>query len=394
MTREELKEIVLSYKHKHTILQLPTGYGKTRIALEMLNLRYPEGGPVLIVVPKLVLIDTWKAEISKWYPKNKWDITFTTYISFHKHSIKSWDMVIFDECHHITERVKLNYHKALYKRTIYLSATIKKETIWWIKTTHNNKVDLIKLSLKDAIDDDVLPEPLVYLVPMTLNDTVPTEIYVKNKKAKNTISVPYNQRMKYWKRKDIQLRVICTQHEYNNILENQINYYKNLYMNSQAMYQKNIWLHIAGERLKYLSNLKEDFIKKILKKLAKKRVITFCGDIKQTEKLSKNCINSKSKSSSDTLNQFNNGKIKHITACNMLNEGVNLVNCQIGIWAMYNSSSIMIIQKIGRLLRHDTPIVILPYYVDTREEEIVKKMLENFSENNIKIITSINEIRV
>ena len=394
MTREELKQIVLSYKCKHTILQLPTGYGKTRVALEMLNLHYPEGGTVLIVIPKLVLIDTWKAEINKWFPENRWDITFTTYVSFHKHSIKSWDMVIFDECHHMTERVKSNYHKALYQRTIYLSATIKKELVWWLKVTHNHRVDFIKLTLKDAIDDNVLPEPIVYLVPMELNDTVPTEIYIKNKKAKNTLNVPYNQRMKYWKRKDIQLRVICTQHEYNNILENQINYYKNLYMNSQAQYQKNIWLHIAGERLKYLSNLKEDFIKKILRKLAKKRTITFCGDIKQTERLSKNCINSKAKDSSNVLTKFNNGKIKHITACNMLNEGVNLVNCQIGIWAVYNSSSIMIIQKIGRLLRHDTPIVILPYYRDTREEEIVKKMLENFNDDNIKKITSINEIRV
>ena len=54
----------------------------------------------------------------------------------------------------------------------------------------------------------------------------------------------------------------------------------------------------------------------------------------------------------------------------------------------------MIIQKIGRLLRHDTPVVILPYFIDTREEEIVQKMLENFNENNVKITTSINEIRV
>ena len=394
MTREELKKLVLSYKQRHIILQLPTGYGKSRIALEMLNLRYPAKANILIVVPKLVLFDTWKAEIKKWFPKNQWDITFTTYVSFSKHSIKSWDMVIFDECHHMTERVRLNYHKALYKYTLYLSATIKKELIWWIKTKHSHKVDFIKLSLKDAIDDDVLPEPLVYLIPMTLDDKVVDQTYIRNKKAKTVIEVPYSQRLKYWKRKDIQLRIKCTQYQYNSILDNQINYYKNLYMNSQAMYQKNIWLHIAGDRLKYLSSLKEDFIKKILKKLSKKRVITFCGDINQTERLSKNCINSKSKSSSDTLIQFNNNKIKHITACNMLNEGVNLVNCQIGIWAMYNSSSIMIIQKIGRLLRHDTPIVILPYFVDTREEEIVKKMLENFSETNIKTVTSINEIRV
>lgn len=163
-------------------------------------------------------------------------------------------------------------------------------------------------------------------------------------------------------------------------------------MNNQNPYQKNIWLHLAGERLKYLSTKKEDIINIILKKLANKRVITFCGDIKQTEKLGKNSINSKSKSSSDILNKFNDKKIKHITCCNMLNEGVNLISCQIGIWAIYNSSSIMIIQKIGRLLRHKKPIVILPFYKNTREEEIVEKMLENFSSENIKTINNLDEL--
>lgn len=394
MTREELKKLVLSYKQKHTILQLPTGYGKSRIALEMLNLKYPEAANVLIVAPKLVLFDTWKAEIKKWFPDNKWDITYTSYVSFPKHSTNSWDVVIFDECHHITERVKANYHKPLYKHTMYLSATIKKELIWWLKVTYNQKIDFIKLTLKDAIDDDVLPEPLVYLIPMTLDDRVANQTYVKNKKAKTVIEVPYNQRLKYWRRKDIQIKVKCTAFEYNDILEKQINYYKNLYMNSQAMYQKNIWLHMAGERLKYLSGLKEDFIKKILKKLAKKRVITFCSDIKQTEKLGKNSINSKSKKSSEILNKFNNGEINHITACHILNEGVNLSNCQIGVWANYNSSSIMIVQKIGRLLRHDNPVIILPFYTDSREQEIVEKMLENFNESHIKTIKNLNEIRV
>ena len=76
----------------------------------------------------------------------------------------------------------------------------------------------------------------------------------------------------------------------------------------------------------------------------------------------------------------------------MLNEGVNLVSCQIGIWAIYNSSSIMIIQKIGRLLRHKKPIVILPFYKNTREEEIVDKMLENFNPDNIKTIKDLDEL--
>jgi len=394
MTREELKEIILSYKQKHTILQLPTGYGKSRIALEILNSRYPEGGPVLIVVPKLVLIDTWKAEINKWYPKNKWDITFTTYVSFHKHSIKSWDMVIFDECHHITDRIKESFYQYRYRNTLYLSATVKRELISWLKYKYRNNIDIVKLSLKDAIDDNVLPEPKVFLIPLGLNNTYASEVYIKNKKAKKVIETTYANRKKYWSAKNVQLRIKCTPYEYLKIMDDQISFYKTLYMNSQAPYQKNLWLHLAGERLKYLSIKKEEMIKKILKKLSKKRVITFCSDIAQTERLGKNIINSKSKKSSETLDKFNEGIINHITCCNMLNEGVNLSECQYGIWAVYNSSSIMIIQKIGRLLRHENPVIILPFFLHTREEEIVNKMIENVNENNIVVTSDLNEIRI
>ena len=393
MTREELRQLVLSYKNHNTILQLPTGYGKTRVALEVLNLRYPEEGAVLIVVPKLVLIDTWRNEINRWFPDNSWDITFTTYASFPKHSSNSWHMVIFDECHHITDRIKASYYKVLYKNTMFLSATIKRETMQWLNGIYYNKLDTIRLTLKDAIIDDVLPEPIVYLIPLGLNTSYASETFIRNKKAKNFVEVPYEQRRKYWGRKDLQVRIKCTPYQYVMMLDEQIEFYKNLYMNNQNSFQKNRWLHLAGERLKYLSSKKENIILTILKKLSKKRTITFCADIKQTERLGKNSINSKSKDSSETLAKFNNQEINHITACNMLNEGVNLVNCQIGIWATYNSSSIMIVQKIGRLLRHDNPIIILPFFRDTREQEIVEKMLENFNENNIKITGDLNELR-
>ena len=76
----------------------------------------------------------------------------------------------------------------------------------------------------------------------------------------------------------------------------------------------------------------------------------------------------------------------------MLDEGVNLVNCRVGIYATLNSSDRMITQKLGRLLRHEEPIIIIPYYKYTRDEEIVKKMFEGYNREFIRVIHSINEI--
>lgn len=52
----------------------------------------------------------------------------------------------------------------------------------------------------------------------------------------------------------------------------------------------------------------------------------------------------------------------------------------------------MKIVVVKRLLRHKHPIVIIPYYKNTREEELVAKMLEEYNKESIKNINNLNEI--
>lgn len=73
---------------------------------------------------------------------------------------------------------------------------------------------------------------------------------------------------------------------------------------------------------------------------------------------------------------------------------VNLNNCRIGIFVNVNASEIMTIQKIGRILRHKQPIVIIPYYKNTREQELVINMLENFNKDNIKVLTNLKDLKL
>lgn len=71
---------------------------------------------------------------------------------------------------------------------------------------------------------------------------------------------------------------------------------------------------------------------------------------------------------------------------------VNLTNCRIGIFCNLNSSEIIVRQRVGRLLRHKSPIIIIPYFKDTREEELMQKMIEEYSRESIITINNINEI--
>jgi superfamily II DNA or RNA helicase len=177
-------------------------------------------------------------------------------------------------------------------------------------------------------------------------------------------------------------------------LNSQIEYWKKKYMVTKNPSVKNKWLRLCNDRLKWLSDKKVKLVSNLLCHLVGFRTLTFCNSIEQTEVLGKHCINSKNKASAEVLKSFNTGKINHITACNMLNEGMNLVNCQIGIYANLNSSETIVKQRMGRLLRHKNPVLIIPYYKDTREEELIKTMLEDYNPKLVNIINTINDIKI
>ena len=177
-------------------------------------------------------------------------------------------------------------------------------------------------------------------------------------------------------------------------LDKQIEWFKGKYMRTRSDIFKNKWLKLCGDRLKWLSSKKNAYMKTLLDLLDKERTLTFCSSIEQTEELGENCINSKNKTSSKILQAFNEGKVNHITACNMLNEGMNLVNCRVGLYANLNSAENIIKQRLGRILRHEDPIIIIPYYKGTREEELVTTMLEDYNPKLVTVVNSLNELKL
>ena len=387
--REELSNLLNKSTSKEIVLELSTGFGKSLLALQYINKTSPKN--ILIVVPRLVLINNWKEEINKWGFNNLLNkITFSTYTSLHKQLDKKWSHVCYDEGHHLSERCKLIDIQLNSEYKLFLSATLKREMKFWLKTTYP-KIEFITVSLKEAIENEVLPDPKILLIPLTLDNTNSTEILVKkNKKSTLTTDCFYKDRWKYMKLYNCNIK--CTPQQYYNEISQEIEYWK-----KQSMFKKSFefkWLKCCNYRLKWLSNQKETIVITILKHLKDYRVLTFCNSINQTEKLGKYCINSKNKESINNLQLFNEGKVKHITSVAMLDEGCNLAQCRVGLFAMLNSSDRMIFQRLGRILRHKEPVIIIPYYKNTREEEIVVKMIENYNKDLIQVIKSVNDIKI
>ena len=397
MTREEIYTQCVEKIDKTNclLMELATGTGKTKISIDLVNYlkntRFNEKDiNILILVAKSVHKQTWKEEIEKWGGINA-NIRMECYESLHKCGGKHWDIIIADEVHHIGSELRLELLKMLdFKYFIGLSATIPKKLKMLFKYRYHS--DIVTCDLVEAIEDDILPEPTILLFPLLLDNRKPTETWEINTKQKNP--VVYGEMKDIWKYKRQKVHAIlsCTQKqkllEYNKLIE----WEKNKYMQTRNPGMERSWLYHAGKRLEFLAYCKNQIVSDILRKLDNERTITFCKTIEQSEILGKNCIHSQNKKADTTYEAFNKKKIKHITAVNILNENANLVDCKYAIFANIVASEVMQVQRIGRALRHKSPVLVIPYYKDTREQEIVEKMINGFNKESIKIIHSINEI--
>lgn len=379
MKREEISKMALDKidETKCLILELITGYGKTKIAIDLINHicdrvfnLFEQPTSVLILVSKTVHKQTWINEIKKWGGVKTDYIDIECYESLKKYGGRHFDIVIADEMQHLSEaRLEILSTICIAEAFIGLSATIKKDMKYYFM--QNYHAFIIKCGLREAVEDEVLPEPTVYLLPLNLDN------------------IKYTYKVKKFNRD-----IITTQKGYYDTISSLIEWYKNKYFNSRNDRIKNLWLSTAGKRLKWLAEQKESVVLDLLRKFRNHRTLTFCSSIEQSERLGRYNITSKNKKSTEYLNMFNNNKIKHITACAILNEGVNLTNCRIGIFCNLNSSEIITKQRTGRILRHKSPIIILPYFINTREEELLQKITEEYSKDAIKKITNINEIKL
>lgn len=398
MTREEVYSECLTKLEKSDflLLELATGMGKSKQAIDIINhlveTKYQgKNTSMLLLVAKTVHKQTWKDEFKKWGGINVDDLTIECYESLKKHKYESFDFVVMDECHHLHSDKRLDFFSTLtWGNVIGLSATIPKKLKQYFQYEYHAEV--VTCSIVDAIEDEVLPEPQIILYPLQLDNERPTESIEVNPKTKGkTYYGNYNELWKYRKMK-VHAIISCTPRQRVNEYNSQILYEKNRYMRTRQDFLKNKWLFDCGKRIKYLANLKNNIVLSILQRLEKERTITFCKTIEQADILGKYNIHSKNKDSDTIYNNFNAKKINHIVSVNVLNEGANLVDCKYAIFANYSASESVGPQRIGRSLRHKSPIIIMPYYENTREEEIVQEMIKDFNKDFIKTVHSLKEL--
>jgi len=396
MTRQEIHSSCLKelQDNKNLLIELPTGFGKTKEAINLLNyLAVQQSHPleVLLLIAKRVHRQNWQDEFAKWHLNPNVQVTIECYNSFRKYKDTAWDVLLLDECHHIQSNMRLELlGKVTFRYLIGLSATIPRELRIFLKTRYH--VGIVHASLQDAISDNVLPEPRIVLFPLTLDDKKKSETIEVNPTARNKRII--DDISHAWKYKNNKKRatLMATQWEKLKWLNNEVLLFKRRFEATNHPGIRLRWLRACGERLKYLAYCKNDIMLELLDSLKDCRTLTFCYSIEQAELLGRQHIHSKNKASQKILDAFNTGAINHITSCQMLNEGMNLHDCQYGIFANINASHGINVQRMGRLLRHEHPVIIFPYYVHSREEEIVHDIVESYDKKLISQITNTKEL--
>lgn len=406
MTKEELQSDVISIftKYRKVVLQWCTGLGKSKAAIDMLSAMVDMYSPdinVLLVVAETSHKSNWDYEFNKWHSKAT-NITIECYASLNKYRGTNWDLVIFDEAHHLGTDLKIDILKEInVENIILLSATLPDHIIESVSEIFG-EFKISKVTLQQAIEWGMIPKPKVYLIPLTLDSINPNCSIIEEwgKKDKRvTYKCKYYERWRYLKNKskypNTTLEISCTQQQKYDYLSDQFKYWKKQFINIRQEFTKNKWLQAGLKRKRFLGESKIEAVKILLNKIKNKRFICFCASIEQAKLLGgKNAIHSQREDSLQTIDDFNLKKIDNLFAVGMLQEGQNLIDIEVGVIVQLDGQERAFIQKFGRSLRAEDPIQFIFYYKDTKDEEYLENIINDINKDYVTVLQSINNLKL
>ncbi len=395
MTREEAQAEALNLTtNTNIILKWATGVGKSLGFILMQEALNPKS--TYIVVAERAHIKNWTDEYKK---HGKEDLLKNTkifcYASLSKYKNTEVDLICLDEGHHIVTELRLeSLQEIKRKNIILLSATITSRDIDCLTESIGPFV-VTDLSLREAVESGILPEPIIYVIPLTLDSihNNHTIIFTRGKADKHIhIRCDYKDMWGYKKNKlkypNLHLTIVATAAQKQMYMEKQVDYYRSLYFRSREEFAKNKWLLSGIERKRFLAECKTSEVDNLLKLIQDKRFVCFCGSIKQARELSggKNLVCSEVKNSLQIIDDFNNEVISNIYVIDMLKEGSNLVKIQIGIMIQLDGNEGPFIQKSGRIMRAENPLIFLFYYKHTKDEDYLANVLKEVNPEHVRIL--------
>lgn len=389
MTRNEIQSRAeeLSIKHNYLLLTWATRVGKTPAALRIID-KY--GGRWNICVAETTHIEQWRQEFIKFgYEKNLDRVNIFCYQSIHKYADNGINWV-FDECHHMFGEKRWAVINSInIPKAILLSATVNSNEKEYL-TARFELYHEFHISLSRAIEGGILPQPKVFLISIDLDDFIIDYIYTINKGRKDlrkTVTCEFEDRHKHLAaHKHVGLRVRCTALQKYRMLTDDMERKREFYLSIMTEWAKTNWLRIGSERKRFLASVKTNVAKELIATIDGKRFVCFTGSVEQCKELGgKDIVYSaqSTKTNTEVLTAFNEGKINQLYAVGMLREGINLHNIDVGMIIQLDNNSRTFVQRSGRIYLGKEPIQYILYVRGTQDETYLETSLAGFNNEYI-----------
>lgn len=367
-----------------------TGTGKTRVALELW--KHIGAKSVCIFIAERAHRNNWLDEFKKWqFNLDDYNVAIECYASMKKHVGKKYDLVIFDESHHLGSDMRKEYLKYIdFNYAFLLSATMPIK----LRCELDNIIGYVnydKITMNNAISMGRLAEPKVKILTFGLEDLGGSTELIFNKGKGRKIYIPWMKRGDYlfnrFKYKGFEVHIPCTWESRNEFHENEVQMWKQKYFDSGIEKYKQMMLRAGMQRKLFLGEAKTAMAAKVIRKLKDRgdRFIVFCSSIEQANRLGgEHAIHSNMAHPEKVIEQFNNEEISNIYAVGMLQEGMNLTGIESGLLIQLDNYERGWIQKMGRVMRADNPKIYILHIRGTQDDKFLENVLEGIDNKYIE----------
>ena len=388
----EQTEVVQNYMRAgpdRCTLELSTGFGKSKIAIDILKHVKPK--KVLLLVNSTVLRDdSWKVEFEKfnfldYYEEN---VETATYQLVYKWKSEERDLtdyfIVADEVDFASDVPELSkfFYEYPDNKVLGLTGFVTGNKREWF-TIH---LPIFKtLTANDAQEKGILNQLHFVFVKYDLSKN-PKDIRVEYTKGGQKKSFHQSENKAYeYRDKKVTNVIISKSILTEEFLAGKMAYDKYLKDSDNLDYLGKM---AARERSELLINsvssaeIAKKLIQYKLKENSKNKIVVFSKRTAQSEKIcgKDNMYNGKvSKAKGDALfKAFQLGEERLLGTCDKLNRGVNVPNLNVAILESFYGSDTQAVQRLGRMMRLSpdeiaTVIILLPHFMreTTRDNETV-----------------------
>ena len=334
--------------NRFNLLLLCPRFGKCFVGIRVMKeMNYPK---TLICIPDTKIRKSWEDDFEK-FNFDGCNITFSTYLSLHKQLNKAYELIIYDECHTLSQN-QIEVSKELFltnKVVLALTGTLADDT---------------RYTLKQELGLDVLA---TYPIEQAIKEGVVSNFQI------NVVKVPLDTRIKQYKGKTEKQKFDA---------------YTYLIDKFEKEGKDSKFMRLNRMRVIQNSLAKKNATKTILQRNPEERILVFAGLKKIADDLDISSFHSETKDVS-LLHKFASGEGNKLAVIRMGSAGITFKPLNQVVINYFSSNGEDLTQKLMRSMsyEYDNPekMAIITIICSTEPTEIkwLKKALLGINEERI-----------